>query len=143
MGILLSIFSSKATWLLIAGVGLAIFFGIQQARISSLKNTIANQTREIDLANAEILQAKAQIARWKMAFDGVQATVDSQNAQIAKLESEVKKRIAAAAEAMKRAEISSVKAKALSDTIIHLEVSQDECTALRQLIDASLAGGLR
>jgi hypothetical protein len=52
----------------------------------------------------------------------------------------VKARIAKAKEAIRLADIERKKADGLASTIQMMEVAKDECTAMRQLIDAYVGG---
>lgn len=143
MPFLLSLFSSKTTWMLVAGALLALLFGVQQARISHLKNKIEDRDAAIAAAQAELKSAQALILQWKSAYDGITVTVDRQNAHITILEAKVKERIAKANEAMKQAEKAKQEAANLVQTIATMELSKDECQALSSLVDSAIAGGLQ
>lgn len=143
MPFLLSLFSSKTTWILVAGALLALLFGVQQARISHLKNKIEDRDAAIAAYQAELKSAEALILQWKNAYDGMTDTVDRQNEQIAMLEAKVKERIAKAKEAMKQAEQAKMDAEKLAKTINTMELSKDECQAVFSLLDGAIAGGLR
>lgn len=136
MGFLLSIFSSKTTWMLIVAAVIAGIIGVQQARISYLKNKVEDKEAAIAAAMAELKQAQSLVMQFKNAVDGLEDTVDRQNTEIAKLETAVAVRIAKAKEAMKIAEIERAKANSLADTLSLMELSKDECKAMASLVDA-------
>lgn len=142
MGFLFSLFTSKITWVILAVVGLAALIGGQQWRINHLNSVVTEQKAVIAAAQAEIASSKALIGQWKQSYDTLTVTVETQNRAIAALEAEVAKRIAKAKEAIRLAEIERKKADGLAGTIQMMEVAKDECTAMRQLIDAYV-GGLR
>lgn len=143
MAILLRLLSSKTTWFMIAAALLAIFIGSQQVRIAHLKSVVEKRDQMIEVAKAELLAAQDLIVRWRHAYDNIRMTVEEQNAQVAKLEAETRRRIAIAREAMKEAEKNRIEADRLAGKITDMELSKNECEALQQLVDTARANGLR
>jgi chromosome segregation ATPase len=140
MGFVLSLLTNKVTWIFLAIAVVAMIFGVQQMRITSLKSTVAERDATISAARAEIASTKVLIAQWKTAYDTLTKTVDTQNAAIAQLELEVAKRTARVKEVLRLAEVARKEANGLAESIQLMEVAKDECTSMRQLIDAYIAG---
>jgi hypothetical protein len=140
MGFLLSIFTSKFTWIFLAIAGIAIFMGVQQGRISHLKSVVADRDAAIAAQKASLDANKILIGQWDAAYKTLAATVVTQNNAINKLEAEVAARMAKAKEAIRLADIERKKADGLANSIQMMEVAKDECTAMRQLIDAYVGG---
>jgi chromosome segregation ATPase len=140
MGFVLSLLTNKVTWIFLAFAVVAMVFGVQQMRITSLKSTVAERDATISAARSEIASTKVLIAQWKTAYDTLTKTVDTQNAAIAQLELEVAKRTARVKEVLRLAEVARKEANGLAESIQLMEVAKDECTSMRQLIDAYTAG---
>jgi septal ring factor EnvC (AmiA/AmiB activator) len=140
MSVILSLLSSKTTWLMIAAALLAIFIGSQQVRIAHLKSVVEKRDETIAAAKADIEATRALVTQWQDAYGTLMQTVDTQNTAIQKLEAEVAKRAARVKEVLRLADIARAEANGLADTIQLMEIAKDECTSMRQLIDAYTAG---
>jgi|WetSurMetagenome_2_1015567.scaffolds.fasta_scaffold16345_4 hypothetical protein len=140
MGFVLSLLTNKVTWIFIAMAVLAMVFGAQQIRITHLKSEVTERDAVIVAARAEIAATKALVTQWQTSYATLTKTVETQNAAIARLEVEVAKRAARVKEVLRLAEVARTEANGLADTIQLMEVAKDECTSMRQLIDAYTAG---
>lgn len=143
MSALLGLFSSKATWVVAVAILIATILGVQHARITHLKSVVADRDATIAVSEVDLRQAKEINARWKDAYSKLDKTLVEQNAQIALFEEEAKLRFEHAQLAMRLAAQNREGAEKLAQTIIRMELANDECKAMRQLVDASRAGGLR
>ena len=125
---------------MIAAALLAIFIGSQQVRIAHLKSVVEKRDETIAAAKADIEATRALVTQWQDAYGTLMQTVDTQNTAIQKLEAEVAKRAERVKEAIRLADIARAEANGLAETIQLMEVAKDECTSMRQLIDAYTAG---
>jgi chromosome segregation ATPase len=140
MGFVLSLLTNKVTWIFLVIAAVAVAFGAQQMRISHLKSTVADRDATIAAAKADIAATKALVMQWQDAYGTLMQTVNTQNDAIQKLEEEVAKRAARVKEVLRLADIARAEANGLADTIQLMEIAKDECTSMRQLIDAYTAG---
>jgi hypothetical protein len=140
MSFVLSLLTNKTTWLFIVLAVLAMVFGAQQLRITHLKSEVVERDAIIDAARAEIAATKVLVAQWQTSYATLTKTVETQNAAIKQLELEVAKRAARVKEALRLADIARAEANGLADSIQLMEIAKDECTSMRQLIDAYTAG---
>jgi chromosome segregation ATPase len=136
MPFVLSLLTNKVTWIFLAIAAVVMMLGVQQARVSHLKGEVAEREEMIAAAKAEIAANKALIDQWQGAYKTLTTTVLTQNTAINKLEAEVAQRMARAKEAIRLADAARVKADGLAEVIQQMEVAKDECTGMRQLIDA-------
>lgn len=136
MPFVLSLLSSRVTWVFIAVAAVTMLIGVQQMRVTQLKGKVAEREEMLAAARAEVAANKALIDQWQGAYKTLTSTVITQNTAINKLEAEVAQRMARAKEAIRLADAARVKADGLAEVIQQMEVAKDECTGMRQLIDA-------
>jgi len=140
MGFVLSLLTNKVVWVFLAIAAVVAAFGVQQMRITHLKGEVTEREEVIAAARAEIAATKGLVAQWQDAYATLTKTVTTQNDAIKQLEAEVTKRAARVKEVLRLADIARKEANGLADTIQLMEVAKDECTSMRQLIDAYVAG---
>lgn len=143
MGVLLGLFSSKATWVVIVAALVATILGVQHARITYLKHAVEDRDSKIEVMKVEMKQAREIIDRWAAAYTSLEKTVATQNDQIALYEKEARLRFEHAQIAIRVAAKNRTDAEKVAQTIIRMELANDECKALGQLVDAARSGGLR
>lgn len=142
MSMLLGLFTSRTTWILVAVFAVSVFMGVQQARIAGLKNALESERNALEAARAELAQAQATILQWRNAYAGLTDALERQNAELDRLESETARRIAAAKEALLAAAEAKARGDRLAATLYSLETTNDECQDMARLLDTARAGGL-
>lgn len=143
MNILLGLFANKATWVVVVAVLVATILGVQHARITHLKGKVEARDAEIAILKTELAQSQGLAKRWSAAYAEVEKTIGDQNAMIDMYEREARLRFEHSQLAMRLAIKERSNADKVAQAITRLELANDECKALAQLVDAARAGGLR
>lgn len=143
MTFLRSLLTNRTAWTVLAVTLAAAFVGAQQLRIGNLKQKVAQRDTTIMAARHEAEAARNLIAQYRASASDMAGAIARQNAAVEQLEVAAAERKAAARAALREAAASKAEAAAHADKINNMKVSNDECTALRQLVDSAVAGGLR